>query len=158
MNELTIRHGRLEDLEELQKLFVGTISTICSKDYDSEQICVWTSSIENKDRWLDILTNQYLLVAQTKEYRIVGFGSLDKGDYIDLIYIHKDCQGQKIASKIYDSLEKEAIRLGKMTLSSDVSITARQFFERKGFNIIKEQRVLRQGVELTNFKMEKEIF
>ena len=36
------------------------------------------------------------------------------------------------------------------------SITARPFFEKRGYRVIKEQKVERQGVLLTNFVMEKE--
>ena len=42
-------------------------------------------------------------------------------------------------------------------LTSDVSKTARPFFEKVGFEVIKKQTVVRQGVELTNFKMKKKI-
>ena len=35
------------------------------------------------------------------------------------------------------------------------SITARPFFERRGWRVVKEQRVERRGVALTNFVMEK---
>lgn len=42
-------------------------------------------------------------------------------------------------------------------IEADVSITAKQFFERKGFEVVQQQTVVRQGVELTNFKMKKSL-
>jgi putative acetyltransferase len=153
---ITIRKGVLADLTELQQLFVGTVTTVCKTDYTDQQIKVWASSIENKDRWLYIVTKQFLLVAEDQE-RIVGFCSLEKNNEVDLLYVHKDYQGKEIASRLYAEIEKEAIKKGQTQLIADVSITARPFFEKMGFTVIEEQTVLSQGVKLTNFRMAKTI-
>lgn len=151
-----IRKGQIEDLTELQQLFVDTIKNICKTDYNSEQINVWASSVENSQRWQDIVTKQFLIVAQDNG-KIIGFCSLDNGNYIDLLYVHKDYQRQGIAHKLYADIEKEATRQGQTKLISDVSKTARPFFESIGFKEVSEQTVIRQSVELTNFKMTKEL-
>jgi putative acetyltransferase len=156
VRELSVRPGKPDDLPELQQLFVDTISTICKKDYQDDQISAWISGARNKQRWLDILAKQYLLVAIDQD-KIVGFGSLDQGGYLDLMYIHKDYQRQGIASKLYSELESEAIRQGLPAIYADVSKTARSFFEKKGFKVIAEQAILRQGIALTNFKMTKNL-
>ena len=38
---------------------------------------------------------------------------------------------------------------------TEASVTARPFFERRGFRVVRERRVARRGVQLTNFAMEK---
>jgi putative acetyltransferase len=156
LTQITIRKGRLDDLPELQNLFVNTISNVCQTDYDSKQINAWTSSIENKRRWQDILTNQFVLVSQDKE-TITGFCTLDNGNYVDLLYVHKDYQRQGIAHKLYFNIEQEAKRQEQTELTSDVSKTARVFFEKVGFQVINEQTVIVKGVELTNYKMTKKL-
>ena len=111
-------------------MFVDTISTICKADYSPEQIKVWTSSIENKQRWTDKLTSQYFLIAQ-HDNKIVGYASLENNDYIDFLYVHKDYQRHGIADRLYFEIEKEAIKRNATILSSDVSETAKRFFEKK---------------------------
>lgn len=148
------RSGRLNDLQKMQQLFVGTIETVCSSDYNPEQIGAWTSGIENEQRWRELLTHQFVLVAQIGEC-IVGFGSLAKGGCIDMLYVHKNFQGKGIATAILKLLEDEALRLNYVKLFSDVSITAKGFFERLGFKAINEQLNIRQGVQLMNYKMVK---
>ena len=37
----------------------------------------------------------------------------------------------------------------------DVSITAKPFFEKMGFSVLREQIIIRKGVELKNYPMEK---
>lgn len=61
---MIIRRGNLDDLIEIQQLFVDTIVNICKKDYNSKQIKAWCSSAENNQRWIEILTNQFLIVAK----------------------------------------------------------------------------------------------
>jgi putative acetyltransferase len=155
-SNIIIRHGRPSDLTELQQLFVDTIKTVCKADYSDQQINVWTSSIANKQRWSDIIENQLVLVAQEKD-KIIGFCSLENFNYIDLFYVHKDKQGQGVAKQLYYYLESEAIKNGQKQLISDVSITARPFFEKIGFTVMSTQLVIRQEVELTNYKMKKEL-
>ncbi|RFS17809.1 GNAT family N-acetyltransferase [Emticicia sp. C21] len=150
----TIRYGNLADLADLQQLFKETITTICKADYNDKQIQVWVMGVENITRWQTILSEQYVLIAEMDNI-IVGFGTLDKGNYIDMFYVHKDYQGRGVASALYNSLETEARHQRQKSLTADVSKTARPFFEKKGFQIVTEQTVIRQGVELTNYKMKK---
>ncbi|WP_443939303.1 GNAT family N-acetyltransferase [Pedobacter sp. MW01-1-1] len=152
----TVRQGQTNDLTELQKLFVETVKTICTADYDEQQIEVWTSGVDNKQRWGEIMTKQFVLVAQHAD-RIVGFATLDNGNYIDLLYVHKDHQRQGIAQRLLDDITTEARRLKQMRLTSDVSKTARLFFEKNGFSVLREQTVNRKGIKLTNYKMIKSL-
>lgn len=136
-------------------MFVDTIRNICKKDYNSEQIDVWTSGIENGQRWQDIMTKQFVLIAQDN-VNITGFCTLDN-NCIDLLYVHKDYQRHGIAHRLYTDIEKEAKQQGYLELTADVCKTAKPFFEKAGFKVLNEQKVNVKGVELTNFKMTKAI-
>jgi putative acetyltransferase len=156
-SDFTIRKGQLTDLIGLQRLFVDTIHEVCRDDYTTEQMEAWTYDVKNQrnqKRWEYALVHQYFLVAHHED-QILGFASLEHDSYVDFLYVHKDFQGQGVASALYSALEKEAVRLHQTMLTSDVSKTARPFFERTGFEVTKEQMVLRRGVELTNYKMKK---
>ncbi|ARN76743.1 GNAT family N-acetyltransferase [Nonlabens spongiae] len=157
--EFTIRKGQISDLTELQKLFLDTITEICKADYNEDQIDAWisdTKNNENKQRWIDILVKHIVLVATIKN-KIVGFIALQNGNYIDFLYVHKNYQRKGIADSLYENIENVAKRQNQFSLTSNVSKTARPFFEKIGFEVTKEQTVVRQNVELTNFKMEKKI-
>jgi|SRR6218665_284797 len=151
---MRLRIAQMSDLNEMKKLYVETIKFICCKDYNDEQTAVWASTAGNTDRWNNMIKNQLVIIAE-KNNKIVGYGTLDNGNYIDFFYIHKDFQGQGIANHILAQIETHAKKTGTIRLSSDVSITARPFFEKKGFQVLKEQKNIRNGVELINFKMEK---
>jgi len=155
-NHFIVRRGQINDLTELKKLFVDTITTICASDYDNQQIEAWSSSVDNKQRWDEMITKQFILVAQDQN-KIVGFATLDNGNYFDFLYVHKDHQRQGIAQRLLDDIEAEARRLKQTVLTSDVSKTAKPFFEKNGFKTIEEQTNISQGVEITNFKMIKQL-
>lgn len=92
-----------------------------------------------------------------RENKIVGFATIENGNYIDLFYVHKDFQRQGIAQKLYEEIEAEAKRQWQTKLTSEVSKTAKAFFKHVGFEEIKRQKIIRKDVELINFKMIKEL-
>lgn len=153
---MIFKQATISDLNEMQQLYIETIQIVCKNDYDSAQIKAWISGVKNTERWIEVIEKQFVLLAII-ENKIVGFGTLKDGNYIDFFYIHKDFQRQGIADKILNELEMEAKKHNSTILTSDISITAKPFFEKKGFVVKAKQKNIRLGVELINFKMEKEL-
>lgn len=71
--------------------------------------------------------------------------------YLDRLFVHADYQKKGIATAICNRLE-QAVQ-GKIT--THASITAKPFFEKRSYKVVKEQQVERQGIYLINFCMEK---
>jgi putative acetyltransferase len=153
---MIIRKGNINDLTEMLKIFTDTITVICKHDYNSDQINAWKSGAENEERWLQVIDHQFVIVAKVNG-QMAGFCTLDQGNYIDLLFVHKDFQQQGVARKMYTFIEQEVTLRKEKLLSSDVSKTARSFFEKMGFKVISEQTVDIKGIGLTNYKMEKEL-
>lgn len=83
---------------------------------------------------------------------IVGFGDIDDSGYLDRLFVHKDYQGLGVAAAICNELEQSVA--GKM-ITTQASITAKAFFQHRGYRVIKEQKVIRQGVILENYLMRR---
>ena len=47
------------------------------------------------------------------------------------MFVHKDFQGKGIATMLLEEIERYAITAGIMRITSEVSLTARPFFEKK---------------------------
>lgn len=154
--EIIFRKATISDLNEMQELFVQTIQSVCKNDYNPDQINVWTSGVKNKQRWIDVIKTQFVLLAIIQD-NIVGFGTLKEGNYIDLFYIHKDFQRQGIARKILNELELKARNQHSKNITSDISISAKPFFEKNGFTVKVEQKNIVSEVEIINYKMEKKL-
>ena len=153
---MVIRKAVPGDLNELQKIFIDSVTKVCRSDYTFEQINAWASAVDNWKRWEDVLTNQFVAVSQDKNI-LTGFCSLEKDNYGDFLYIHSDYQRRGIATELYIFIENEAKRLYQKEIFSHVSITAKPFFEKAGFHVLKKQKILLKGVELTNYWMKKRI-
>lgn len=61
------------------------------------------------------------------------------------------------ARQLLAHVDAQARSEGTPSLSADVSITARPFFERHGRTVEAEQHPVKAGVELTNYKMQREL-
>ncbi|QWT85632.1 GNAT family N-acetyltransferase [Chryseobacterium sp. PCH239] len=107
-NHIILRKGVYDDLPAMLQLFTATIDEVCKKDYDLQQLEAWKSGAENEERWMKVIKDQYVVVAVT-ETKIAGFCTLDQGNYIDLLFVHKDCQHRGIATLLYRHIEKEAL-------------------------------------------------
>lgn len=83
---------------------------------------------------------------------LVGFGDIDKTGYLDRLFVHADYQRKGIATAICNQLEQAV----QGNITTDASITAKPFFEKRDYKIVKEQQVERQGIFLTNYVMIKE--
>ena len=153
---MIFKKGTLSDLDEMQQLYIETIQSVCKNDYNTAQIKAWISGVENKERWLEVIETQFVLLILI-ENQIAGFGTLKDGNYIDFFYIHKNFQRQGIADKLLTELELEAKKQHSKIITSDISITAKPFFEKKGFIAKAEQKNIRHNEILINYKMEKEL-
>ena len=145
-----LRRYSSDDIDEILQLFYDTVHNINIRDYTKQQVNAWADGKADKNIRNASFAENYTIVAE-KCGKIVGFGDIDSKGYLDMLYVHKDFQGQGIASKICDLLEK-----GFSEITVHASITAKGFFENRGYSVIKEQSVLRSGVFLTNFVMKKQ--
>jgi putative acetyltransferase len=81
--------------------------------------------------------------------------TLKADGYLDFAYALPRVAGQGAASEIYTALEGWARTEGLSVLTSDISLVARPFFEKRGWSVIAKQDNECNGVNLINFRMEK---
>lgn len=149
---MKIRRYEPEDLGQITALFYDTVHAVNAADYAPEQLDAWADGAPDLDRWNGSLLAHHSLVAVEGRDLIVGFGDIDGTGYLDRLYVHKDRQGLGIATALCDRLERA---VDAPVLTTHASITARPFFEGRGYRVLREQRVERHGVRMTNYVMEK---
>lgn len=152
---ITLRKVRCADLAELVALFKETVHTVNATDYTPEQLAVWAPShVHHRDaRWQTMLDN-IAFVAEV-EGAIAGFIDMTIDGYLDRLFVHKAYQRQGIASALIKHLEQTAIQQGITHFTTEASITAKPFFERAGYHVVKAQEKEVNGVCLRNYLMEK---
>ncbi|MEM1407434.1 MAG: GNAT family N-acetyltransferase [Bacteroidota bacterium] len=143
------RKAEESDLEAILILYVKSIQETCKNDYSYEQIEAWTASVEDRDKWLTRIKEQCFILIELAD-ELAGFASLENNSYIDLMYVDPRFQGQGVATRLL----RELLALTNASeLTTDASITARPFFEKHGFEVIKENRFKLKGVEIINYQM-----
>lgn len=156
--ELSIRDYRPEDVQALANIFYNTIHQINIQHYTKEQVDVWApkSSVENTEGWAKKFPRTKPIIATVGD-EIVGFAEFEPNGHIDCFYCHHEWIGKGVGSALMKEIFHRAKNNHIHHIFSEVSITAKPFFEKHGFKVVTEQTIVRKGVELTNFKMERTV-
>ena len=137
------------DCAAMAALFYETVHGVNARDYTPDQLDAWAPGTVDLEEWDRSFRSHDTVIAEL-EGKIVGFGDMDADGYLDRLYVHKDAQGLGVASAICDWLEQRCFAPERTT---HASLTARPFFEKRGWRVVKEQWVERRGVRLKNFVM-----
>lgn len=148
---MMIRAYRPSDCQELAQLFYETVHAVNARDYTPEQLDAWAPAPPDPAVWDASLRAHCALVAVV-DGKLAGFADLDPAaGYLDRLYVHKDYQRRGVATALCARLEE----LARGPVVTHASRTARPFFERRGYRVLRAQEVERRGVLLENFVMEK---
>lgn len=149
--DMEIRRYNRADLTGIIRLFHDTVHNVNIKDYTQEQLDVWAPVNVDMEKWDQTLSEHHAFVA-VNDFKIIGFGDIDDSGYLDRLYVHRDYQRQGVATFLCDTLES-VVKTG-VIIRTHASITAKPFFEKRGYIVLKEQLVERKGVFLKNYVME----
>lgn len=94
-------------------------------------------------------------IIATIDGKIVGFAEFENNGHIDCFYCHHEWINKGVGSALMDEIFYRAKNNNITKIFVEASMTAKPFFEKKGFVVLSEQKIIRKGVELTNYKMEK---
>nr|WP_325211170.1 GNAT family N-acetyltransferase [uncultured Oscillibacter sp.] len=148
---MTLRPYRPSDLEEILELFYETVHTVNAKDYTPEQLDAWADGAPDREEWGRTLLEHTAFVA-VEDGKIAGFGDISASGYLDRLYVHRDFQRRGVASALCAALEGA---VEAECIVTHASMTARPFFEKRDYRVIRERRVVRHGVSMMNYRMEK---
>ena len=135
MNNIQIRDYQPGDFQQLCAIFIRAVTMTASQHYSPQQIAAWAQIDES--RWKEKLAKSQVRVAVINA-KLVGFITCVE-HYIDMLLV---------ASALLKPLIKS-----ESELTVDASITAKPFFERYGFQTVKQQRVECRGEWFINFYM-----
>lgn len=149
---VTLRPYRPGDCPALAALFYETVHTVNAAHYTPAQLDAWAPACgPDLAAWDKSFRAHRTLVAEL-DGRLAGFGDLDPAaGYLDRLYVHKDLQGRGVATALCNALEEASAG----PVVTHASVTARPFFARRGYRVLRAQQVERRGVTLANYVMEK---
>ena len=126
-------------------------------DYHPDLIDRWAPHDQDMGEWADRLAGTNPFVAIVDE-QIVGMTEIETATgHINYFYVLPDFQGGGIGKILMATIEFEAKRSGADQLSADVSVTAKPFFESRGFFVVEARSNIILGHPAPQFAMAKDL-
>ncbi len=151
-----IRPLRSTDIGPLIEVFRVSVRSTVRRDYSEEQVRAWAPDEIDPNTWAQRYDTRLAWVAEI-DTCVVGFIELEARGHVDMIYVHPAHQRRGIATALLAELEDKAREEGADRLFTEASITARPFFEHRGFVLIAPQTVMLRAQPFVNFRMEKRL-
>ena len=107
-----IRAALQSDAVELKKLFQNTVLAINRRDYSQAEVEDWASCGDDLSNIENMIKTHYFIVAVNQQSEIVGFSSITPQGYLHSMFVHKDFQGEGIATILLNEIEQYAITNG----------------------------------------------
>jgi GNAT superfamily N-acetyltransferase len=153
---IVIRDYEHRDAAAITELFYETVRSVNLDHYSEEQVRAWAPALPDPEIWHSRMSERCTLVAE-EEGLIIGFAELERDGYLDMLYCRKDRIRHGVGLALYQAVEQRALKAGLDRIFTDASITAMLFFEHRGFSVLGKQAVIRRGIVLANFRMEKRL-
>lgn len=154
---ITLRAYEPSDAAATLTVFTEAITQTAAAHYTVEQIDAWAKPGRRDLTAWDKAMSERSSVLAIQGTEVVGFSDVDRRGYIDMLFVSPRHLRRGIARTLLSFVEQQARSAETAELTSDVSIAARPFFERFGFDVVREQRPVKDGVELTNYRMRKNL-
>ena len=150
----SLRPYRDGDTPTLIALFRETIHSVNRRDYSPAQLAAWAPAEIDEAAWAARQAEHHTLLAEI-DGALAGFAELTAEGHLHMLFVHKDHQGEGVASALLMAAEEQARAEGHLKMTTDASLTAQPFFQRQGFRRLAEQEVERNGQTLRNCRMAK---
>lgn len=152
---ITIRDFMPADAKALWEVYFHTIRNINCRDYSPQQVQAWAPRDFDFALWQKRVTELKPFVALVNGV-IAGYSDLQQDGLIDHFFCHHQFQGKGVGRALMSHIFALGEQRGITRYYSHVSLTARPFYERMGFEVVKQQTLDVRGQQLTNFVMQKQ--
>jgi GNAT superfamily N-acetyltransferase len=134
--EIAIRRAVLSDAAIACSLVCQSIKELCVADHkgDESTITAWLANKSESSfcRW--ITSAQHVALVAERRGEILGFGLLNRTGKLALLYVAPMARLEGISTSLLVALEEEAIALGLKQISLESSITAKRFYQARGYH------------------------
>ncbi|ECL1829461.1 TPA: GNAT family N-acetyltransferase [Campylobacter jejuni] len=145
-----IRRAKFQDLNPCVKLFKESVSKLCVKEYTKDQIKAWIKI--DKKKWEEKFIKDFIYIYE-KQGEIASFISLKEDEkMLDLLFTYPKFTRLGLAKELLDFVLK---KYSYKELYVFTSLSAKPFFLKNGFEVIRENEVSKEGQILKNFLMRK---
>jgi GNAT superfamily N-acetyltransferase len=157
MPDIQIRRYQSGDEITIGRIYHDAVHQLTCDDYTEEQRHAWATPISADPSW----SEKWRTRCERKEPwvavvdgKVGGFIEFDSDGHVDCTYVAPTHARKGLMSAIMDRIFEEARQTNLLRLYAEVSITARPFFERHGFRVVRDNPHEVRGVPVLNYIME----
>lgn len=151
-----IRRFQIGDEPALFRIYCSAIHEIARRDYTQEQIDAWAPHDLDQELWNNKMRSIQPFVAE-EGAEVVGYADIQSSGYIDHFFVSGFRPRKGIGDMLMERIHQEAVTLGLVELTSDVSRTAEPFFRHYGFRVVEQRSPVLRGVVVPNALMRKDL-
>lgn len=152
---MRIRLVRDADYSKIARLRRQTIRTVNSSDYSEDIIQDWTAQT-NAQTFRNNAHKHKRWVAVEKN-RIIGFCDHNFACELSRVYVHKDHLRKGVGSRLLAVAEDSLRKFGCKEIRIESTITAKKFYEKNGYKVLKKTFYKTKNMRSTVYKMSKKI-
>lgn len=153
---MNVRPYESADLPGVMATYTAAIRTLAAACYTPEQIAAWAPVPPDAARWQERMVLLHTLVAEADGV-LAGFASYTHAGYLDFLFTHPAFARRGVASRLCQQVESALLAVGATSVTAHVSLAARPFFDRQGFQLDAEECVECRGAYLRRFVMHKQL-
>ena len=155
---MEIKSADSTDCVGISSLVRESFNEVNSKDYEPEQIRAWTKAASARNILNRIQDRELRNFLAIEDGEIIGYVSVSTKDAIvKSLYIKPSQIGKGIGSELLKFAEMLTQDHGKTHMELNSSLTAVDFYKRKGYKETKEIDIVIEGVTIPVVKMTKEL-
>lgn len=155
---MRLRPFREEDAPSLAALFHRSVREAGVRHYTPAQVAAWSPAPMDPAFFARYgADGRCVLIAADDADAPIAYGDVERSGHIDHLYACPAHVGKGVASQLYDGLEGQAHAWGLTRLFVEASEGAKPLFLRKGFSVLARNDLVRSGVPLHNWRMEKDL-
>jgi putative acetyltransferase len=159
MMPIDIRPYRPSDAQALANLFFDAVRGTNPGYYTEEQVIAWLPAPPTPEALhCRIGDGRTVFVALSDAGDPIGFGDIEPDGHIDMLFCRSDQAGRGVGRALFEQIERAAHSAGIDRIFVEASEPAKRLFERRGFRTIARQDLVRGGVSIHNYRMEKDLF
>lgn len=129
---MQIRKAQPADIKQITAIQVESLRKLCANDYRDRDLQALVRSKQRDRNW-----DETIFVAETSA-GIVGFCALSNiSPFIQALFVHPNWTRQGIATELIAALEAEAINRQIKRLIVNSSLTAKPFYQARGYQVIR---------------------
>ncbi|GDY14876.1 acetyltransferase [Planctomycetota bacterium] len=141
---------------EICDVFHDAVHATASVLYTPEQVAAWAPGIRDYQHWHWRCELKRPFV-DLNEHRVTAFIELDPDGHIDCHYTRPEWNRQGIGGRLLRHALTIAEHLKLPKVFVEASHLAKGLYLKHGFTVVRENEIVRRGVTLSNWIMERQI-